>query len=53
MVERRSYNIDSNWIMGYGRPQKDVESKAYRETLDKLIGKKLLVVMDRAGAFDK
>lgn len=92
MVERRSYNIDSNWIMGYGRPKydvksdeeesemryeklKDVESKVYRETLDKLIEKKLLagkggsgedlildmsedavrllVVLDRAGAFDK
>ena len=26
MVERRSYNIDSNWIMGYGRPKYDVEN---------------------------
>lgn len=87
MVERKNYNVNSTWIMGYGRPKyeeeiemryeklKDVESKIYRETLDKLIGKKLLagkggsgedlvldmsedsvrllVVLDRAGTFDK
>lgn len=58
MVERRSYNINSGWIMGYGRPKyetedeedsgmryeklKDVTNQDYRSTVDKLIKKGIL-----------
>lgn len=58
MVERKSYNIHSGWIMGYGRPKydsetedesemryeklKDITEKAYRPTIDKLIKKGII-----------